>query len=224
MAASVKTTDKRRRSSESGQPASGDPVSDVRAEGQQVPEDGEERGEESQQQERQDVLTGEVVSEEAGGTERPEYLGDLVRLQAEFENYRKRMLREQTAMAQRASARVVERLLPILDNLERAMGHGEGGPGVEMTAKELRKVLEEEGLEEIESEGRPFDPHVHEAFEVVEDDGVAEPTVRDVLRRGYRLKGQVLRPAMVQVRRPPEPRQEDERGQANGEDKNAAEG
>ncbi len=125
-------------------------------------------------------------------------------MQADFDNYRKRMLREQTQLAQRASARLIERLLPILDNFESAIAHGEGGAGVELVYKELKRVLEEEGLEEIAAEGQPFDPRMHEAFEAVEDDSVSEPTVRGVLRRGYAVKGQVLRAPMVSVARPPE--------------------
>jgi molecular chaperone GrpE len=131
-------------------------------------------------------------------------LDDLRRLQAEFDNYRKRVLREQTAMASRAAARLVERLLPVLDNLERAVSHGEGGPGVELVHKELRQVLGQEGLAEIEAEGAPFDPRIHEAFQVVDDPDAAEATVREVYRRGYTLRDQVLRPAMVVVARPPE--------------------
>lgn len=131
-------------------------------------------------------------------------LEDLRRLQAEFDNYRKRMLREQTAMASRASGRLIERLLPVLDNFERAVSHGEGGPGVALVHKELRQALEQEGLEEIEADGVAFDPRVHEAFQAVEDPDVDEVMVREVYRRGYRLGDQVLRPAMVVVLRPPE--------------------
>jgi molecular chaperone GrpE len=135
-------------------------------------------------------------------------LDDLRRLQAEFDNYRKRMLREQTAMASRASARLIERLLPVLDNFERATAHGEGGPGIALVHKELRQVLEQEGLSEIDAEGAPFDPHLHEAFQAVDDAVVDAPVVQSVFRRGYRLGDQVLRPAMVIVARPPEPESE----------------
>ena len=107
----------------------------------------------------------EAVSEDSeSATARPDYLDDLRRLQAEFENYRKRMMREQSLLADRASARVIERILPILDNFEAAIAHGEGGAGVEMVYKELRRVLEEEGLKEIEAQDEPFDPRIHEAF------------------------------------------------------------
>jgi molecular chaperone GrpE len=139
-------------------------------------------------------------------------LDDLRRLQAEFDNYRKRVLREQTAMASRASQRLVERLLPVLDNFERAMEHGEGGPGIELVYKELRQTLEQEGLEEIEAEGAPFDPRLHEAFQVIDDADASEPVVKIVYRRGYRLGDAVLRPAMVVVARP----LDDSRGDGRG--------
>lgn len=146
----------------------------------------------------------QTSTEPANGDRNENYLEDLRRVQAEFDNYRKRMLREQTQFAQRASARLIESLLPILDNFESAISHGEGGSGVELVYRELKKLLEDEGLEEIQAEGTPFDPMKHEAFEAVADDSVEEPTVRSVLRRGYAFKGQVMRPSMVSVARPPE--------------------
>lgn len=148
------------------------------------------------------------------------YLEDLRRVQAEFDNYRKRMLREQTQLAQRASARLVERLLPILDNFESAISHGEGGSGVELVYRELKKLMEDEGLEEIKAEDTPFDPTKHEAFEAVEDESVEEPTVRSVLRPGYLFKGQVMRPSMVSVARPAEEESQEE----SSVDRDAAEG
>ena len=136
-------------------------------------------------------------------------LDDLRRLQAEFDNYRKRMVREQTAMASRASARLIERLLPVLDNFERAISHGEGGEGVALVFKELKGALEAEGVEEIPSEGVPFDPRVHEAVESHEDENVEEPISQRVYRRGYKVKDHVIRPAMVVVARPLEAASED---------------
>ena len=133
-----------------------------------------------------------------------DFLDDLRRLQAEFDNYRKRVLREQTAMASRASARLIERLLPVLDNFERAIEHGEAGAGIELIIKDFRATLEAEGLEVIEAEGEPFDPRIHEAFQAVDDPDVGEPVVRAVYRRGYRLGDAVLRPPMVVVARPVE--------------------
>lgn len=147
----------------------------------------------------------EGVAPEGDGALVHGYLDDLRRLQAEFDNFRKRVVREQTALTQRASARLIERLLPILDNFDAAVDHGEGGPGVSMVHAELKRVLAEEGVEEIEAEGSPFDPRVHEAFEAHHDETVDGPVVAKVLRRGYWLKGQVLRPAMVSVARPVEP-------------------
>ena len=145
-----------------------------------------------------------VTEERVSAAAQPDYLDDLRRLQAEFENYRKRMIREQSLLADRASARVIERILPILDNFEAAIAHGEGGAGVEMVYKELRRVLEEEGLKEIEAQDEPFDPRIHEAFEAHEDESVSQPTVASVMRRGYLLGERVLRPAMVSVARPTE--------------------
>ena len=133
-----------------------------------------------------------------------DYLDDLRRLQAEFDNYRKRTAREQAATAARATGRFVESLLPALDNFERAIEHGEGGEGVALVFKELKGILSSHGVEEIPSEGKPFDPNVHEAVATVEDASVSEMTVREVYRRGYRIEEQVIRPATVVVARPPQ--------------------
>jgi molecular chaperone GrpE len=131
-----------------------------------------------------------------------DYLDDLRRVQAEFDNYRKRMMKQQAELAERATVRLVERLLPVLDNFERAISHGEGGEGVALVFKELKGALEAEGVEEIPSEGVPFDPRVHEAVESHEDENVDEPISQRVYRRGYRMKDHVIRPAMVVVARP----------------------
>lgn len=133
-----------------------------------------------------------------------DYVADLQRIQAEFDNYRKRVLREQTAMVERASARLVEALLPVLDNFERAVAHDESESGIELVYKDFLKTLESEGLREIPAEGVAFDPHVHEAVESVDDPEVDHPICRTVYRRGYRLKDRILRPAMVVVARPVE--------------------
>ncbi len=148
------------------------------------------------------------VSEQAApsspAAEPHNYRDEALRLRAEFANYRNRMVREQTAMAGRAAQRMVEALLPVLDNFEAALAHGEGGPGIEMVFKQLRATLADEGLEEIPAEGVPFDPVVHEAYEAHEDPEVSEPVSATVMRRGYRLKGHIVRHAMVSVARPPE--------------------
>jgi molecular chaperone GrpE len=138
-----------------------------------------------------------------------DYLDDLRRVQAEFDNYRKRMMKQQAELAERATVRLVERLLPVLDNFERAISHGEGGEGVALVFKELKGALEAEGVEEIPSEGVPFDPRVHEAVESHEDENVEEPISQRVYRRGYKVKDHVIRPAMVVVARPLDAASED---------------
>jgi molecular chaperone GrpE len=141
-------------------------------------------------------------------SERDEYLDTLRRVQAEFENYRKRVIKEQTALVDRATGGLVEQLLPVLDSFELALKNFDaaGGQdtesvrkGVELVYAELLGVLEKAGLSRVEAEGKPFDPNVHEA--VMQEEGDGEPVVTDVLRTGYTLKGRVLRPAMVKVSR-----------------------
>jgi molecular chaperone GrpE len=134
------------------------------------------------------------------------YLDDLRRLQADFDNYRKRTLREQTARAASASQALVARLLPVLDNFELAVSAAEQSrdfdrmlKGVEMVFGELREVLEGEGLVKIEAEGKPFDPERHEAVIAVEQEDTEPGMVVDIVRTGYELRGKVLRPAMVKV-------------------------
>ena len=135
--------------------------------------------------------------------ERDEYLAHLQRTQAEFDNYRKRMLRDQTTHVEPAAAGLVEQLLPVLDSFELALGSGGTDverlrKGVELVYGELVGALEKAGLPRIAALGKPFDPEEHEAVMHVEDDG-GEPGVRDVVRSGYRFKGRVIRPAMVKV-------------------------
>jgi molecular chaperone GrpE len=147
-----------------------------------------------------------VAAVTAARAEAESYLDDLRRLQAEFDNYRKRMLREQTARIASASQALVARLLPVLDNFELAVSHAEQSrdfdrmlKGVEMVFGELREVLQAEGLVKIEAEGKPFDPERHEAVVAVEQEDAEPGTVVDVVRTGYELRGKVLRPAMVKV-------------------------
>ena len=132
-------------------------------------------------------------------------LRDLTqRLQADFENYKKRMMRQQTDFMERATEGLVEQLLPVLDNFAAALDHLDADrdveqlrKGVELAVQELRAVLERNGLEVIDVGGVPFDPNVHDA--VAHEAGEGEAVVDEVLRAGYRLKGRVLRPAMVKV-------------------------
>lgn len=180
------------------------------------PEAGEAVGDEAVERERpeaaarddeataegEDLETTEREQPDDAADEERDLLDDLQRLQADFSNYKKRMLREQTDIASRASRSLIERLLPVLDNFELAIAHGETGGGVDLVFKELMAVLQSEGLEPLESDGKPFDPTVHEAVEMHEDDSVDEQTVTRTYRRGYALKGRLIRPAMVGVARP----------------------
>jgi molecular chaperone GrpE len=137
-----------------------------------------------------------------------EYLDDLRRLKAEFENYRKRVLKEQTRAVELAAEPIMAKLLEVLDEFELAVMAAERTPdferfvrGVEMVYAKLTDVLRSEGLERIDAEGKPFDPSRHEALLQSEGEGEGEPYVADVLRPGYTLKGRVIRPAGVKVAR-----------------------
>jgi len=137
--------------------------------------------------------------------ERDEYLDSLQRLQAEFANFRKRVLRDSEQQSQQASIRIIEELLPVLDNFERAMkaaaDHDEKllEGGVELVYNQLRDILSKRGLCEIEAEGATFDPNRHEAVMCKPSAGSEEGTVIDVLEKGYEVDGKVVRPAKVIV-------------------------
>jgi molecular chaperone GrpE len=132
-----------------------------------------------------------------------QHLDDLKRLAAEFDNYRKRVAREQEALSSRAAERLVRELLPIADDLERALEAAEQHEeakledGVRLVHRELSAVLEREGLVEIETNGK-FDPHVHEAL-LARPADAEEGSVLEVVQKGYRLGDRVLRPARVVV-------------------------
>jgi molecular chaperone GrpE len=135
--------------------------------------------------------------------ERDAYLALAQRVQADFENYRKRAVRDQERLVAHAHERLVRELLPILDDLERALGAAEQHEeakvieGVKLVEKSLRSALAKEGLAEIATDG-PFDPHVHEALLAQPSD--AEPgSVLEVVQRGYRIGDRVVRPARVIV-------------------------
>jgi molecular chaperone GrpE len=141
----------------------------------------------------------------AAKKEAAEYRDHLMRLQAEYENYRKRMMKEQIERVELAAEPLVRRLLEVLDEFELALMAAERQPdfekflhGVELVYAKLVETLRAEGLERIEAEGKPFDPERHEAL-MGSSSGDAEPVVNDVLRQGYTLKGRVVRPAGVRV-------------------------
>jgi molecular chaperone GrpE len=136
--------------------------------------------------------------------ERDEYLDALQRLKAEFDNYRKRTAREHEAMSARANEALLKELLPILDDLERALEAAEEHEeakleeGVRLVYRALAEAARRHGLEEIETNGA-FDPHVHEALLTQPGDEAVPGSVLQVLQKGYRLGDRVLRPARVVV-------------------------
>jgi molecular chaperone GrpE len=136
--------------------------------------------------------------------ERDEYLDLAQRVQADFENYRKRAAREQERLVAHAHERLVRELLPVLDDLERALEAAERHEeaqlveGVKLVERSLRDALRKEGLAEIQTEGA-FDPHVHEALLTQPSDGAEAGSVLEVVQRGYRLGDKVVRPARVIV-------------------------
>jgi molecular chaperone GrpE len=133
--------------------------------------------------------------------ERDEYLDALRRLQADFENYKKRMQRLQSETLERAGEGLASKLLPVLDTLDLAKQHG-AGEGVDQIATALHDVLAKEGLERIDPVGEAFDPNEHEAVshEPAGEGDDGEPKVSGLMRAGYRWKGRLLRAAMVTVR------------------------
>ena len=139
--------------------------------------------------------------------ERDELFDRLQRLAAEFDNYRKRSAREQAVQATRANERLVKELLPILDDLERALSAAEQHEeaqleeGVRLVHRSLASLLERQGVKEIATEGK-FDPHVHEAL-LTQPSEAEEGSVIDVVQKGYKLGERVVRPARVVVAAPP---------------------
>ncbi len=137
---------------------------------------------------------------EAARRERDEYLDDMRRMKAEMENSRKRLERERTRYVQVASERLVGELLPVLDNLERALeAQGDVREGVRATRDQLVAVLAREGLAQIHSDGESFDPAVHEAVMSMPSDEHEEDTVVQTLEPGYMLNDRTIRPAKVIV-------------------------
>jgi molecular chaperone GrpE len=135
--------------------------------------------------------------------ERDDYLDRLQRLKAEFDNYRKRAARDQESFAARANEALVKELLPVLDDLERALEAAERHEeakleeGVQLIHRALSVTLQRQGLEEIDTNGK-FDPHVHEAL-LSQPSEAEEGSVIEVVQKGYRLADRVLRPARVVI-------------------------
>jgi molecular chaperone GrpE len=143
-----------------------------------------------------------VLAEELEATrsERDQYLDALRRLKAEFENSRKRQERERVRIHSMASERLVQELLPVLDNLDRALeAGGDIREGVQATREQLAEVLAEEGLLPVASDGQPFDPNVHDAVMGQPSEEHDEGTIIQTFQRGYLLNGKPIRPAKVVV-------------------------
>jgi molecular chaperone GrpE len=136
--------------------------------------------------------------------ERNDLFDRLARLQAEFDNYRKRAAKENADFRDFAVSDAARTLLPVIDSFTLALKNTAAKPedlrkGVELIFKQLQDVLQKLNVERIPAEGEPFDPHVHEAIEMVETDAAPDHHVLEELQPGYRIKGRLLRPAMVRV-------------------------
>jgi molecular chaperone GrpE len=165
-------------------------------------EAGEPSGEEDPANEEQALRDKEEASGEEVSDQPEDYLALAQRIQADFENYRKRVARETAAAGERARSGLVRELLPIVDNLERALASAEEGEqhlaeGVRLVHSELIAVLERNGVDQFDPAGEKFDPAEHEALSVREDGDAG--IVVDVVEKGYRSNGTVLRPARVVV-------------------------
>src|SRR5919107_5475622 len=165
-------------------------------------EAGEPSGEEDPANEQQAMEDKESASEPESAEQPEDYLALAQRIQADFENYRKRAAREAAAAGERARSGLVRELLPIVDNLERALASAEEreqhlAQGVRLVHSELIAVLERNGVEQFSPEGDKFDPAEHEALSV-RNEGEAGIVV-EVVERGYRSNGTILRPARVVV-------------------------
>jgi molecular chaperone GrpE len=141
-------------------------------------------------------------------TEKAELQDRLLRAQAEFQNFRKRVEKERGELYEYASMEAVRALLPVLDDFERSLkaesSDKEYVKGMELIYQRFYDGLKKLGLEPIISEGQPFDPHVHHAVDTVETDEAPPDTVLEEFQRGYNFKGRMLRPAMVKVAVPPQ--------------------
>jgi len=139
--------------------------------------------------------------------ERDTLLDRLARMQAEFENARRRASKEQQAFRDFATADAIKSLLPVIDSLERALqaksATSDFRNGIELIYKQLQDALAKLGVRAIPAKGEPFDPHFHEAIEMVETSEAADHEVLEELQRGYKFKDRLLRPAMVKVAKNP---------------------
>ncbi|HME34432.1 MAG TPA: nucleotide exchange factor GrpE [Candidatus Sulfotelmatobacter sp.] len=152
-------------------------------------------------------VTGPAAELQKLKAERDSLLDRLARAQAEFENARRRAAKEQVDYRDYAAADAIKPLLPVIDSFERALQvksePGDFRSGVELIYKQLQDALAKIGVRAIPAKGEPFDPHVHEAIEMVETSDVPDHEVLEELQRGYKFKDRLLRPAMVKVAKNP---------------------
>jgi molecular chaperone GrpE len=145
------------------------------------------------------------AAEAAWEAEKAELQERNLRIQAEFQNFRRRAERERLEFSEYASMEAVRTLLPIIDDFERALKmehtseNSDYVKGMQLIHQRLATALEKLGLEPIESVGKTFDPHLHHAVEMAETDAAADQTILDEFQRGYNFKGRLLRAAMVKV-------------------------
>lgn len=156
------------------------------------------------------VETAPVSDVEKLVAEKTDLRNTLVRLQADFDNYRKRIERERHQERHRGAETLVEHLLPVLDAFDRAISahpdaaHDEYRTGFQLIRKQLFDVLAKQGLQKIETDGKRFDPHMHHAIERFETGDEPDGAILEELQAGYIFHGKVLRPAMVRVAVNPE--------------------
>jgi len=150
-----------------------------------------------------------------------EYFDRLLRLQADFDNYKKRFEKEKIEFLKFANEGIIVEILKIMDDFERAVEAGKTKhdfdvlyKGIEMIHKDLKNFLKEEGIKEIEAEGKPFDPHEHEAMMQEETGAHPEDYVIEELQKGYTFNGRVIRPSKVKVAKRPKGSPERSRGEA----------
>jgi molecular chaperone GrpE len=164
-----------------------------------------------QEESSEEEVDVEVVDAQTLALEASRKLADenherYMRVQADYDNFRRRSRQEKEDFAKYASVKLIEQLLPIVDNFERALSASKSVKdfdvlikGIEMTAKQLEQVLESEGLKSIESVNQPFNPDFHQAIMQVESADHEEGVIVEEIQKGYKLKDKVIRPAMVKV-------------------------
>lgn len=165
--------------------------SEVKETQQEAPEKEEEKA--TEKESKEDAKTAALMDQ-------------MMRLQADFANYKKRTSREKAEIAAYTTEGLLKKLLPIIDNLERALaatenedGSKELATGIKMVYKELMKTLQDEGLKEIEAEGKPFDPKYHHGVAIGNEADVDDQVILDVFQKGYMYKDKVIRAAMVRI-------------------------